>query len=65
MIKRTIKEIVREYDEDGKLLRETTTETTEDDDTVYFPSFNSNPYTPSPWWSTEPTCICNASNHKE
>lgn len=35
MIKRTIKETVREYDEIGKLVRETITETQEDDDTVY------------------------------
>lgn len=36
MIKRTIKETVREYDADGKVVRETVTETTEDDDTMYF-----------------------------
>lgn len=35
MIKRTIKEIVREYDEIGKLVKETITETQEDDDTNY------------------------------
>ena len=39
MIKRTIKETVREYDVDGKVVRETVTETTEDDDTMYFPPF--------------------------
>lgn len=39
MIKRTIKETVREYDADGKVVRETVTETTEDDDTMYFPQF--------------------------
>lgn len=69
MVKRTIKETVREYDTDGKLLKETVTETTEDDDTTYFPPFNPYPYaspsTPSPWWSVEPTCTCDASNHKE
>lgn len=35
MIKRTIKETVREYDNVGKLVRETITETREDDDTSY------------------------------
>ena len=35
MIKRTIKETVREYDEVGKLVRETITETMEDDDSMY------------------------------
>lgn len=35
MIKRTIKETVREYDEVGKLVRETIIETHEDDDTAY------------------------------
>lgn len=35
MIKRAIKEIVREYDEAGKLVKETITETQEDDDTSY------------------------------
>lgn len=35
MIKRTIKETVREYDEVGKLVRESITETKEDDDSTY------------------------------
>lgn len=39
MVKRTIKETVREFDTDGRLLRETVTETSEDDDTVYYPSY--------------------------
>ena len=37
MIKKTIKETVREYDEEGKMVRETVTETVEDDDTIYWP----------------------------
>lgn len=44
MVKRTIKETVREYDVDGRLLKETITETSEDDDTVYFPPY---PYMPN------------------
>lgn len=46
MIKRTIKETTREYDEFGKLIRETITETTEDDDSVYNTSCYTYPYTP-------------------
>lgn len=50
MIKRTIKETVREYDADGKVVRETVTETTEDDDTMYFPPFQTYQETVKPWW---------------
>ena len=50
MIKRTIKETVREYDADGKVVRETVTETTEDDDTMYFPQFQTYQETVKPWW---------------
>ena len=57
MIKRTIKETVREYDADGKVVRETVTETTEDDDTMYFPQFQTYQKTVKPWWS-EPSCTC-------
>ena len=39
MIKRQIKETVTEYDENGRVVRETVTETTEDDDTAYYPSW--------------------------
>lgn len=60
MIKRTIKETVHEFDVEGKLIRETITETVEDDDTVYFPPYNPTPYTPlntpSTWWVKSPTC---------
>ena len=35
MIKRTIKETVKEYDVSGNLIRETVTETEEDDDKDY------------------------------
>lgn len=57
MIKRTIKETVREYDADGKIVRETVTETTEDDDTIYFPSvpIYQEPVKP---WCGEPSCTC-------
>lgn len=54
MVKRTIKETVREYDVDGRLVRETATETSEDDDTVYYP-----PYTPSiapAMWASKSLC---------
>lgn len=37
MIKRTIKETVNEYDKDGNLVKQTVTETTEDDDAQYVP----------------------------
>lgn len=57
MIKRTIKETVREYDVDGKVVRETVTETTEDDDTMYFPPFQTYQETVKPWWG-EPSCTC-------
>ena len=57
MIKRTIKETVREYDADGKVVRETVTETTEDDDTMYFPQFQTYQETVKPWWG-EPSCAC-------
>lgn len=62
MIKRIIKETVNEYDSEGKLVKQTVTETTEDDDTVYFPTYN--PYTPpitNPSWMSEPVCNCDAS----
>lgn len=63
MIKRTIKETIREFDPSGRLIRETVTETAEDDDTMYFPPFTPAPYNPvttqSPWWSPEPTCTSN------
>ena len=35
MVKRTIKETVTEYDKDGNIVKQTVTETTEDDDTQY------------------------------
>lgn len=54
MVKRIIKETVREYDDSGNILRETVTETTEDDDTMYFPTYTTTPV-PNPWW-TAPTC---------
>lgn len=58
MIKRTIKETVREYDVDGNLVKETVTETTEDDNTIYYP-----PYTPlqyQPWYVN--TCDAKQTN---
>lgn len=68
MVKRTIKETIREYDEDGHLTRETVTETTEDDDSVCPPYYifppASAPVIPQPWWS-EPTCTCNTSEIKQ
>ena len=33
MVERTIKETVTEYDKDGNIVKQTVTETTEDDDT--------------------------------
>lgn len=62
MIKRTIKETVREYDTDGRLLKETVTETSENDDTVYYPSYtpNTNPII----YGTEITCDCSTKERK-
>lgn len=37
MINRTIKETTNEYDNDGRLVRQTVTETNEQDDTWYMP----------------------------
>lgn len=45
MIKRKVTEVVEEYNDSGKLIRKTTTETTEDDDTPT----STNPY--YPLWS--------------
>lgn len=42
MVKRTIRETVREYAADGRLLKETVTDTTEEDDTVYYSSYQPN-----------------------
>jgi hypothetical protein len=68
MIKRTVKETIREYDDNYKLLKETITETVEDDDTVYTPTFAPYLYTPAqapkPWYA-EPTCTCQASGCKQ
>ena len=55
MIKRKTVETTKEYDADGRLIKETVVETTEDDDSVYYP-YTVNPCTPAPWWST-PTCV--------
>lgn len=56
MTKRTIKETTREYDENGKLIRETVTETTEDNDTQYVPYFpTANPQY-APYWDNGITC---------
>lgn len=46
MTKRTIKETIREYDEAGKLVKETIIETQEDDDTNYTTSSYTYPATP-------------------
>ena len=45
MTKRKTVEVIEEFDDSGKLIRKTTTETTEDEDTNY--SYN-------PWWSVAP-----------
>ncbi len=60
MIKRIIKETVYEYDENGKMIKQTVTETTEDDDTIYYPSVPLNtPYTPPSWCRDGITCQYN------
>lgn len=61
MIKRTIKETVSEYDSDGKLIKQTITETTEDDDTIYYSSY---PIQYPTIYGVEPTCVCNTSKEQ-
>ena len=66
MIKRTIKETVNEYDKDGNLVKQTVTETTEDDDTQYWPCNPTpltTPYTTTPLWG-EVTCTTASNNSK-
>lgn len=63
MTKRTIKETIREYDENGKVVKETVTETTENDDTQYWPYTTVNPCVvpmmeKPEWWEKGPTCTC-------
>lgn len=66
MIKRTIRETVREYDADGKVVKQTVTETSEEDDTVYYPTYTPFLYTsPSISPSTEPTCSCDTNSEKQ
>lgn len=63
MVRRTIKETISEYDKDGRLVRQTVTETSEDDDTQYYP-YHSLPYTAPEstpaWWPGGPTCVCSS-----
>lgn len=65
MTKRTIRETVKEFDEKGNVIRETVTETTEDDDTVYYPYYAPTPYTPintpTLWWNVPEATTANAS----
>lgn len=65
MIKRTIRETVKEYDEKGNVIKETITETTEDDDTIYYPYHTLTPYapinTPTPYWNVPEATTANAS----
>lgn len=53
MVKRTIHETVKEYDDNGKLVRETTTETVEEDESTYIqypiPSIQDFSKTPYPY----------------
>lgn len=58
MIKRVIKETVNEYDGNGNLVRQTITETTEDDDTQYWQSVPPQRF----WWNQGPMCECSADN---
>lgn len=58
MIKRIVEETVSEYDKDGRLVRQTITKTTEDDDTQYN-------YVPPAWWGYGPTCETTAISANE
>lgn len=62
MVKRTIKETVTEYDKDGNIVKQTVTETTEDDDTAYWP-YNPAPYNPYPWTGND-IVYCGANTSK-
>lgn len=64
MIKRTIKETVTEYDRDGNIVRQTVTETQEDDDTQYWPKFWGGDDV-LPWWKYGITCQCNVIDKTE
>lgn len=64
MIKRKTIETIKEYDENGKLIRETVTETTEDDNNTYYPYqpyYPTTPYSPVTY-GTEITCGCKKDN---
>lgn len=54
MVKRTTKETIRDFDTEGRLLRETVTEISEDDDTVFYPAYQ--PNLPPVIWGTDITC---------
>lgn len=56
MTKRTIKETVREYNEKGDLIKETITETVEDDDTQYVPYYPTTAPQYVPYWDNGITC---------
>lgn len=51
MIKRDIIETVYEYDNEGKLIKKTVTETHEDDETIF-----------KTYWHNEPYVYCNETN---
>jgi hypothetical protein len=61
MVKRKIIETAKEYDAEGRVIKETITETTEDDDTnyvPYYPTYPVYPTAPEPWkpcWYYNPT----------
>ena len=51
MTKRTIKETVTEYDKDGKIVTQTVTETTEEEDAPAYPYY---PYNGGIVYTTDP-----------
>lgn len=67
MIKRTITETICEYDKEGKLVRKTVTETTEEEDntTLTYPYSNypspTNPCTDN-WWKQPYITWCNGTD---
>lgn len=58
MIKRTIKETISEYDEAGKLVRQTVTETTEDDNNIYYPAINPSYFPSDASKIAQPATLC-------
>lgn len=63
MVKTTITETTEKFDENGKLVERVIRTEESDDDTIYYPNWNTTPLPSSPstiplWWQN-PTCVSN------